>query len=370
MSLGRNLFLIAIAAVLAAMVVFAYLKFATTPRGPAGRPDRAVPVVVATVRYDQFVDRIEAVGTAKSNESVTITAKVTETVSKVSFEDGQIVQEGDTLVELTDQEESATLAEAHAGLREAQQEYERTVDLVRRGNAAESRLETALAARDRAQARISAIEARLADRLIKAPFAGLLGLRTVSVGTLVTPGVAITTLDDISTIKLDFDVPEGFLPALAVGQDVEAKATAYPGKVFTGKVAVVDTRIDPNTRSFTVRAELPNPDTLLRPGMLLTVEVIKDRRRSLMVPEAAIVPLDTRAFVYRVNAEQKVERVQIKTGARRPGRVEVLAGVAEGDRVIIQGTNRVRPGNSVILSESADRPGGNPPPSGGGAEGG
>lgn len=370
MSLGRNVFLLAIAVLLAAMVVFAFVKFATTPHGPQGRPERAVPVVVATVGYDEFVDRIEAVGTAKSNESVTITAKVTETVSRVSFEDGQIVQAGDILVELTDQEESATLAEAHAGLREAQQEYERTVDLVRRGNAAESRLETAQAARDRAQARISAVEARLADRLIKAPFAGLLGLRTVSVGTLVTPGVAITTLDDISIIKLDFDVPEGFLPALKVGQLVEARAAAYPGKVFSGKVAVVDTRIDPNTRSFTVRAELPNPDALLRPGMLLTVEVIKDRRRSLMVPEEAIVPLDTRAFVYRVTPERKVERVQIEMGARRPGRVEVLSGIAEGDRVIVQGTNRVRQGSTVTLSEPGTRPAGNAPQSGGGAEGG
>jgi len=254
---------------------------------------------------------------------------------------------------LTDAEEAAELQEARAGLRQAQQQFERVSDLVRRGSATRSRLDTAVATRDQAQARIAAIEARLSDRLIKAPFAGMLGLRTVSVGTLVTPGTQITTLDDIQPIKLDFEIPETFLPALAVGQEVEARASAYPDRDFNGKVTVIGTRIDPNTRSVTVRAEISNEEKLLRPGMLMTVEVINNRRTSLMVPEEAIVPLDTRVFVYRLKDANTVEQVQIRLGKRRPGEVEVLSGLNEGDLVVVRGTNLVRDGAQVKVMETA-----------------
>ncbi len=175
-----------------------------------------------------------------------------------------------------------------------------------------------------------------------------------------TPGTQITTLDDIDPVKLDFEIPESFLPAVATGQDVEARASAYPDRLFKGKVSVIGTRIDPATRSITVRAEIDNGESLLRPGMLMTVELINNRRTSLMVPEESIVPLDTRTFVFRLKEGGTVERVQIAIGKRRPGEVEVLSGLDKGDLVVVRGTNLVRDGARVKVMRTAEA--GTPPP--------
>ncbi len=353
--LGRALFLIVVLAALLAAGVYGYFEYvqrdvgAETRRG--GGP---VPVTVATVRFDAFSDRIEALGTAQANESVDITSKVTETVRTIAFEDGATVEAGAILVELTDEEEGAALAEARATLLEAEQQYQRIAGLVNRGNATEARLEQTVSVRDQARARVRAIEARLADRLIRAPFDGILGLRQVSPGTLVTPGTVITTLDDVDPIKLDFAIPETFYVAVRQGQPIAATADAYADETFTGTVTVVDTRIDPLTRSVTVRSEIPNGDGRLRPGMLLRVIIEKDQRRSLMVPEDAVVPLDTRVFVFRLTEDNTVERVEIITGGRRPGAVEVLSGLEAGDQVVAGGTNRVRPGAPVNVVGSRD----------------
>ncbi|MFP3945083.1 MAG: efflux RND transporter periplasmic adaptor subunit [Alphaproteobacteria bacterium] len=354
MTLARNIFLLAIAGLLTALAGSAWWKHANAPEGPGERGPREAPVVVTPVEPSEFADRLEAVGTAGADESVVITAKVTESVSRIAFKEGMLVEEGEILIELTDAEEAAELEEARAALKQARQEHERVTDLVERGVATRSRLDTVLAARDQAKARMAAIEARLSDRLIRAPFSGLLGLRKVSVGTLVTPGTQITTLDDIDPIKLDFEVPETFLPALGAGQEVEARASAYPDRLFRGKITVVATRVDPATRSVPVRAEIGNEESLLRPGMLMTVEIINNRRTSLMVPEEAIVPLDTRVFVFRLrDGGGSVERVQISTGKRRPGEVEVLSGLKEGDMVVVRGTNLVRDGARVKVVERA-----------------
>ncbi len=352
---SRYFFLIIVCGVIIAAAVTGVLIYQSRETESARRGGGPVPVVVAPVRTETFVDRIEALGTAQSNEFVSITAQVTETVREVRFEDGQTVSRGDILAELTDEEEGAELAEARATLLEADQQLERIADLVERGNATQARLDQAVSVRDQARARVRAIEARLSDRLIRAPFDGLLGLRTVSPGTLVTPGTVITTLDAIDPIKLDFSVPETFFAAVRPGLEVTALADAYPDETFSGRITAVDTRLDAVTRSFLARAEIPNGDLRLRPGMLLRVEIEKNARQSLMVPEEAIVPLDTRVFVFRVTGENTVDRVQVEVGARRPGAVEILSGLEAGDRVVVQGTNRVRPGAPVrVLDRSAD----------------
>ncbi len=358
---SRNTFLIVVCLIVLAAAALAGLRFLSLS-GKEGRNGRmAVPVRVAAVSTTEFFDRIEALGTALANESVTITAQVTETVSAIKFQDGQVVEEGDILVELTGKEEAAELEEARATLVEAEQQYERAVDLVRRGNATQSRLDTALSVRNQARARVRAIEARLADLLVRAPFKGILGLRSVSPGTLVTPGTVITTLDDIDPVKLDFSVPETFFSAVAKGLTIKAISDAYPDEPFKGEITAVDTRIDPVTRAVVARAIIPNPDARLRPGMLLRVEIIKNRRTSMMVPETAIVPLDTRVFVFRLNenvpvkdGERAVDRVQIEIGTRRPGAVEVISGLEVGDRIVVAGTNRIRVGAPVrIMDEIA-----------------
>ena len=312
----------------------------------------AVAVLVAEVQSMPWAERVEALGTLKANESVNITANVTETISAIHFDDGQRVEEGDILVELTSVEQHALLDEAQVRVGEADRQYERVKALVAQGAASESLLDERKRDLDTARAVLVAIESRLSDRLIKAPFDGVLGLRNVSRGTLVEPGDTITTLDDDSFMKLDFTVPSVFMNALAPGLRIEARAAAYGDRTFEGVVRGVDSRVDPVTRSIQVRALIPNPERTLKPGLLMRVELLVDPRDALVVPEAAILHQGQEHFVQLVVEGEKgltSERRQIRIGARKPGLVEVREGLAKGDRVIEDGHLKARPGQPVEI---------------------
>jgi membrane fusion protein (multidrug efflux system) len=322
---------------------------------------QAVPVVAYTVKEGEFVERIEAIGTLQANESVTLTAKVTEKVARVHFADGQSVKDGQVLVEFTNAEEGALLAEARATLTEAEQQYERVEELAGKGYATKARLDDQSRAVDAARARARAIEARLADRLLRAPFAGVLGFRRVSPGTLVEPGTVVATLDDIDPMKLDFSVPETYLGALSPGQEVQAETAAFPDRAFKGAVETIDPRVDPVSRAVTVRALIDNADGTLRPGMLATVEVIRARDMVTLVPEGALVPREKKQFVWVIGQDDTVTQREVSTGRRRPGAVEVLSGLRAGERVVAEGVSRVLPGGPVRIIGShslAGEPGG------------
>jgi membrane fusion protein (multidrug efflux system) len=315
---------------------------------PAGRPQApAATVTTALVAKKPWADTIEALGTARANESVMITAKVTETVVRVNFEDGDLVEAGSVLVDLSGRAEVAGLAEAAAAYREAQRLYQRQQQLTEQQLIPASQLDTQRAAMESARARLDATRARLEDRVISAPFAGVLGFRQVSPGTLVTPGTTIASLDDVSVIKLDFAVPETFLSALAAGQAITASSAAWPEREFSGRVTSVDSRVDPVTRAVTVRAELPNPERELRPGMLLTVTVYRPERQALVVPEISVTQVAQSAHVFRVMEDATVEQVTVTLGQRRSGEVEVLEGLAAGDRIVVDGTVKLRQGMRI-----------------------
>jgi membrane fusion protein (multidrug efflux system) len=316
----------------------------TEARGP-----RTVPVVIEKPSKHEFVDRIEALGTAGSNESIVVSAQVTETVSRVHFDDGQVVAKGDVLVELTSREESAQLNEVRANLGEAQRQYERATEMSRNGTLSEAQLDVRTTARDAARARLDELRARMRDRLIRAPFAGVLGMRSVSPGTLVQPGDMITTLDDIDVIKIDFAVPERFLSVLSVGLVVRSTTAAYPDRIFEGTVRAIDTRVDPDTRSVRVRADLPNPEHALRPGMLVAVELTANRETRLAIPEEAIVPIGERRFVFVVKPEKRADRIELTTGRRENGLVEVVEGLGGDESVVIEGGSMLRPGSAVEI---------------------
>lgn len=318
---------------------------------------RAAPASVVTtsvVTSAPWVDAIEALGTTKARESVTLTAKITETVRRVNFTDGQRVAAGDVLVELTSGQQVAGLAEAQATYKDAERLMQRNKDLVRQGTIARQVADTAQATHDSTKARVDVLRAQLSDRVVTAPFSGVLGLRQVSAGALVTPGTVITTLDDIDTIKLDFSVPELLIAALEPGQEVIAQSAAYPGREFKGTVLSLDSRVDPVTRAVQVRAELPNSDHVLRPGMLLTINVLRAPRDALIVPEIAVVQVGTNSFVYIVGADDTVQEVKVKLGMRRRGVVEVIEGISPGARVVIDGTVKLRNGSRI--TENAKTP--------------
>ena len=320
----------------------------------AAAEEKPPTVFVAEVRVEPFVDRIEALGTLKANESVVLTATVAETVRAIHFDDGERVPAGKVLVEMTGAEERALLAEAQATLAEADRQYQRVKSLTEQGTASKSLLDERRREWETARARADAIESRLADRLIKAPFAGVVGLRNLSLGALVAPGDLITTLDDDSVMKLEFAVPSPFLPVLRPGLAVHATARAFGERRFEGEVSAVDSRVDPITRAVLVRALIPNPEQLLKPGLLMQVTLLKNPRQALVIPEAALMPLADRQFVLVVDAENKVGRREVRIGARRPGEVEVLEGLAAGERVVTDGTVKVRDGQTVTITAIDD----------------
>ncbi|HEY0683733.1 MAG TPA: efflux RND transporter periplasmic adaptor subunit [Steroidobacter sp.] len=332
---------------LCAMLVIAA---AGCSREQAGAARRGGPEIVDVVTAEAAIKplgvEIEAVGTARANESVEVTSKASNTVSAIRFDEGDRVRKGQVLVELDNAAERAALAEAEAALAESQNNFKRSRDLYTSKALSVSQLDLIEATLKANQARVDVAKARLADTIIRASFDGNTGFRRVSVGSLVSPGSVITTLDDTSVIKLDFTVAETYLYVLEKGLPVTAATAGLPGREFTGKVAQIDSRVDPVSRSIAVRAELPNPKGELRPGMFMTVKLEGEVAPALLVPEGAIVPEQGRTFVFVVENGQAARR-EVKLGKRRPGEVEVVQGLKEHERVVIEGTQNLRDGGPV-----------------------
>lgn len=317
--------------------------------GPGGAGgDRPIPVTTVRLQPETFSERIAAIGTVKARESITVTAKVSELVEQVHFDSGDEVRAGAPLITLSDRQQRAALTEALAAADEAERLYRRQSELAQQQLIARSQLDSQRATRDAANARVAQIRAQLADRVIRAPFSGVLGLRQVSPGALITPGTAIATLDDISAVFVDFPLPEAQLSVVAPGRPIGGRAAAFPGRDFAGTVETIDARVDPATRAATVRARVPNPERMLRPGMLINVELPSAERRTLLVPEIALVQIGRESYLYRVGADDSVEQIEVTVGARGGGKAEILSGAAAGDRIVVDGTGKLRPGAKIV----------------------
>lgn len=314
-------------------------------------------VIVSPVRETRLADAIEALGTTRANESADLTASTTDTITDIRFTDGQRVVSGDVLVVLNNREQVAERAEARAAVEEARRQYDRVQDLAKRGTASASLLDQRRRELDTAQARLQGAEARVRDRQISAPFDGVVGLRNVSVGSLLTPGAVVTTIHDDSVMKLDFTVPELFLAVVMPGLRVEAASRAYPGEAFNGEVVSVSNEVDPVTRAFRVRARIPNPERKLRPGMLLTLVLQGRERDALLVPEAALLTRGREHSLFVVTGENdtlKAERRTVSLGIRVPGAVEIVDGLMATDRVVTQGAFRLADGDRVRITAVDD----------------
>ncbi len=313
---------------------------------------RSVSVAVTEVKLSRFVDQAEALGTLKANESVKLTVNVPETISAIYFDDGQKVGKGDVLVEMMRTEEGALLEEARTNMNEAKRQLDRVQQLVKVGNASESLLDQRQRDYDSARARLAATQSRLKDRIVKAPFSGVLGLRNVSVGALVQPGDLISTLNDDTKMKLDFNIPSLFIPALSVGLRVSAKTRTYPDLAFEGVISSIDNQIDPVTRAITVRAILQNDQHLLKQGMLMTINVFMNARESLVIPEEALLPQGEDNFVMIVIPKEQgfvAERRKVTIGSRRVGEVEIVNGLQVGEKVVTHGGFKLKSGMLVSM---------------------
>ena len=308
-----------------------------------------IDVIVWTAEPTILTNQIESVGTLVGNESVTITAKVTDQVTAVHFEDGQYVKAGDVLIELTNAEQQAGLGETQANLLEAELQLARLNKLGNKIVTAQER-DVASAKVKASKARLEVISVRINDRLIVAPFDGLLGFRQVSEGALVTPGTVITELDDIRQLKLDFSIPEIYLGKIVVGARVESTSPAWRGDSFSGALVSIGSRVDVATRTFVGRALIDNTSSYLRPGMLMNVTLSMAERSAMVVPEQAIVQTGKRSIVYvaeLLDGQLKAIAAPVTMGNRVPGGVEILSGLKSGQQVIVSGQLNVRPGVTV-----------------------
>ena len=317
---------------------------ASTQPQSAAAPGVEVVTAEATIR--PLAAELETVGTAAANESVDVTSEVAKKVTAIRFDEGDFVRAGSILVELDNDEARAAVAEAEAAVTDSASRLRRSRDLYTRNALSEAELDQLDSAHKANNARLEAARARLADTVIRAGFDGRTGFRRVSVGTLVGPNTMITTLDDVSVIKLNFTVPETSLSLIKKGLPVSAMSAALPGRKFQGTVAELDSRVDPVTRSITVRALIPNPDGALRPGMFMTVTLQGEVTPVLVIPETAIVPEQGNAYVF-VSKNAVVERRQVQIGRRRPGEVQISSGLQAGERVVVEGTQNLRDGTPV-----------------------
>ncbi|MDZ4318233.1 MAG: efflux RND transporter periplasmic adaptor subunit [Phenylobacterium sp.] len=363
--LRRHFFLVGALVILGLMVVVGGLRMgfgaaapqAKGPGGPGGPGGGGVPVAATLVQTHTFNDTVELLGVAKGRQSVTLTAAATQLVERVRFTDGQYVAQGAVLVELKDAEQNAGVEQARARVAQAERTLERWRTLAERGFASKAAVDEHEAAYLTAQADLSAAQARQGDRLIRAPFAGVVGLTDIAPGALVNPGAAIVTLDDLSAVRVDFQVPERYLSGLAAGQTIRARTDVYPDMVITGRIDTLDTRVDEATRAITARAIFPNPDGYLKPGMMIRVALSRGQRESLAVPEAALAVQGASAFVFVISQGEgptRAEQRPVVSGARQDGFVEIRDGLAAGDRIVANGVNKVTGGQPVQVAETLD----------------
>ncbi len=336
---------------LAAVLMMAALLLATETAYAAGAPKgKPRHVIVSPVVLKEISDRVEALGTARATESVNISSNITEKVTRIDFEDGQQVKAGAILAVLDQAEEQADLKRAQAFRGERKLALDRLQQLEERKLTSPDEIDRTRLELAQADASIAVIKTRISDRVIRAPFDGIVGLRHISVGALVETGDLITTLDDTRQIKLDFSVPSVFLAELKPGLKIRARAIALGNKEYLGQVKSIDSRVDPVTRSIQVRAMLANPDGSILPGLLMQVDLLRNTRKALVIPEASLLPLADRQYVMvRVDKDGKdtVEKRLVKIGMRLPGYVEIIEGLRSGEQVVTHGNSKVKPGDDL-----------------------
>ena len=372
MDTKRLVFILVPLAAALALGYFAYHYFRAPPtaqgpvagggggRGPGGGlpgGEFAVAVEVATVATAPVTEEVTAVGTLRSNESVVVRPEVSGRIAAINFVEGGRVEKGTVLVSLDASVQDAELQQAKASLALRERNIRRTEELLRDKFVSQSALDEATANLKVAESNVALAEAKLGKTRIRAPFPGVIGIRRVSVGDYVKEGQDLVTLEDISSLKVDFRVPEVFVTRLARGQTLAVNTEAIPGRTFQAAVEAIDPLIDEAGRAVLIRARLRNTEGLLRPGMFVRVGlVLTTRADALVVAEEAIVPIGADQFVYRV-AGGKAERVKVATGVRRAGRVEIREGLAAGDVVVTAGQIKLRDGVAVRTGPPAGKPG-------------
>ncbi len=315
----------------------------------------ATPVEFIVLVPTVVKEELQAVGSLRSNESVILRPEVSGRIATIGFRDGEPVRKGQLLVALDSSLNEAEVAQARAEHDLALSNLKRSQDLASQKFISSSAEETAASNAQVSEAKLKLAQARLSKMRIVAPFNGVAGIRTVSLGDYVKDGADLVNIEDIGILKVDFRLPERNLSQVKVGQTVEVVADALPRERWQGVIEAINPRVDTNGRSLEVRARLANTAGLLRPGMFVRVRVIiGERKDALLVPEEAIVPQGEEFHLYKV-VDGKARRVQVKLGVRKDALVEVSGGLAPGDRVVTAGIRIFSDGQEVKAIERAEK---------------
>ena len=318
-----------------------------------GGDRRPVVVETAPAKRTLLARKVEAVGTTRARQSIEVKPAASGRITEIAFSPGRLVEAGDVLARLDSAGEQADVAEARAELREAELALERARALVDRNTVAKATVDQLEAVFEASDARLKRAEKSLADRTVRAPFAGKVGLKQVDVGARIDDETVIATLDDLAEIEIDFRTPEIYFGAVSSGQRIEATGAAFDGRRFAGEITTIDSRIDPVSRAFKVRAKIPNADLILPAGMFMLVELTLAERTALTVPEQAVVLSDRQASVFVIEDGKAIVR-HVELGQREIGRVEVTDGLEEGEQVAVTGLQRLRSGSAVdVISSEA-----------------
>lgn len=319
-----------------------------------------VSVDVAQVTTTRLIDDINAVGSIRSNEGVVIRPEVSGRIAKLNFDDGQAVKKGQLLIAFDSTVNQAEVQQAKAELGIARANFERTADLAKQKFISERARDESQANVQVLEAKLALAEARLSKLEIRAPFSGIVGIRTVSVGDYVKDGTDLVNLEDISSVKVDFRVPERYVDQVQKGQGLEVVVDALPGKPFRARVDAIDPQVDSSGRSALLRGRIDNPERKLKPGMFARVRLIlAERENAMVVPEESIVPQGSKVTVWKV-VDGKAQRTEVRTGLRRAAKVEIVQGLQPGDTVVTAGQIRLSKDGTPVRIAQIHGPDGKP----------
>ncbi len=327
-------------AYLAALCFLPSLIWAQGQRSPT-------TVEIAPVTVAAAIDTVQLIGSLRANEQVAITPELPGRVRNIHAEEGQPIAAGALLFSLDRELLGAERAERQAAFQLAERNYNRSKEMLTKKLIAQSDFDQAQSNLEVSEAALQSIQVRLSKLQIRAPFAGILGLREVSIGEYVETGRRLTRMAQIDPIKLDVLVPERNLTALSTGLPVEVQIDALGGERFRGELVAIDPIVDPVSRTVAVRARLPNPQRRLKPGMFARVSIELSRReQALWIPEQALLPQTQSVYVFRV-VDGRAEQTEVTTGLRKPGLVEIRSGLSAGDRVVTAGQMKISQGSEV-----------------------
>jgi membrane fusion protein, multidrug efflux system len=317
------------------------------------KPAPVIPVKAVPAKLARAVIEAGAIGSLRADEAVVIRPEIAGRINKIAFDEGQSVKKGALLATLDAAETHALVAASRAQAELDKQRFERATEMRQKGFISQQALDEAQSNYTRSISKQHEDQAKLAKSEIRAPFSGVAGLRQVSEGAYVAAGTDIARLEKIDQLKLDFRIPETYLAQLKAGLSVSVVVDAFPQASFPGKVYAIEPAVDEQTRTLLARARVANPQLKLRPGMFARVQLTFGvRENAVWIPEEAIVPRGQDSYVYRV-VDGKVELVLVQTGTRKVGEVEIMKGIAAGDIVVTEGTQRLAPGMQVSIIPSA-----------------